>query len=66
MMATPRKSASSVPTNLRSQATDIETRIRQRAYEIYEITGRIDGRDLDHWLQAEAEILGHRAEKAAA
>jgi hypothetical protein len=33
-----------------------EDRIRRRAYEIYERSGGIEGRDIDHWLAAEAEI----------
>jgi hypothetical protein len=32
------------------------TRIAQRAYELWEIEGRPVGRDLEHWLRAEAEI----------
>lgn len=31
-------------------------KVRQRAYELYKARGREDGRDLDDWLQAEAEI----------
>ena len=30
--------------------------IRERAYAIWEQEGRPDGRHLDHWLRAEAEI----------
>jgi hypothetical protein len=40
--------------------SDIEERIRQRAYELYEQRGRVDGFALDDWLQAETEILGAR------
>ena len=29
-----------------------------RAYEIYESRGRIDGADLDDWLQAERRLRG--------
>jgi hypothetical protein len=43
-----------------------EEQIRCRAYEIYEAHGRKDGRDLDDWLQAEAEILGTRRRPTAA
>jgi hypothetical protein len=32
--------------------------IAQRAYEIYEREGRQDGRDLENWLRAEAELRG--------
>jgi hypothetical protein len=34
---------------------DAEVHIRTRAYAIWEAEGRPDGRDLDHWLKAEAE-----------
>ena len=30
--------------------------IRQRAYALWELEGRPDGKDLEHWLRAEAEI----------
>jgi len=46
--------------------TDIAEKIRQRAYEIYESRGYEDRRDLDHWLEAEAEIRGKRASSVAA
>jgi len=39
--------------------------IRLRAYQLYEARGREDGRDLDDWLQAEAEILGSQRKAAA-
>jgi hypothetical protein len=35
---------------------DHTVRIRQRAHEIWEKEGRPHGRDLIHWLRAEAEI----------
>jgi hypothetical protein len=31
-------------------------RIAQRAYEFWEKTGRPQGKETEHWLQAEAEI----------
>ena len=34
--------------------------IAARAYEIYEREGRGDGRDMDHWLQAENELRAER------
>ena len=34
----------------------LEERIRQRAYHLYRESGEHHGSDLDHWLQAEAEI----------
>ena len=45
---------------------DITDVIRARAYELYEQRGRIDGNDLEDWLQAEAEIREFHASKAAA
>jgi hypothetical protein len=38
--------------------SNIEERIRRRAYELYEERGRLDGFALDDWLQAERELLG--------
>ena len=35
---------------------NLEVETRQRAYELWEQEGRPDGRDREHWLQAEAEI----------
>jgi hypothetical protein len=32
-------------------------RIQQRAYELFEEGGAQHGHDLEHWLQAESEIL---------
>ena len=36
----------------------LRQRIEQRAYEIWENEGGPHGRDVDHWLRAEAEITG--------
>jgi Protein of unknown function (DUF2934) len=33
-----------------------EQAIRERAYAIWEEEGRPEGRHLDHWLRAEAEV----------
>lgn len=33
-----------------------EQRIRERAYRIWEEAGRPEGKAVEHWLQAEAEI----------
>jgi hypothetical protein len=30
--------------------------IERRAYELYEVRGRVDGQDLDDWLQAERDL----------
>jgi hypothetical protein len=40
--------------------------IRLRAYEIYQERGREDGRDVEDWHRAEAEITGTSVKAAAA
>ncbi len=37
-------------------ANELKEQIRLRAYELYEQRGGEDGRELDDWLQAEAEV----------
>jgi hypothetical protein len=43
----------------RAEAMDPELRhrIEQRAYSLWELGGRPEGRALDYWLQAEQEIV---------
>lgn len=43
------------------QPTFSPEEIAERAYQIYERDGRSDGRDMDHWLQAERELREERA-----
>jgi hypothetical protein len=45
---------------------NLEEEIRRRAYEIYGERGREDGRDVEDWLRAEAEITGTSVKAAAA
>ena len=47
-------------------APDIQDQIRRRAYELYEQRGRVDGHELDDWLQAEAEVTQKKAKVVAA
>jgi hypothetical protein len=42
-------------------ATDIPLRIRERAYQIWEQEGRPEGRHLDHWLEAEHQLVAENA-----
>jgi hypothetical protein len=42
-----------------SSATDVESKIRQRAYELYEHRGYTPGLEQEDWLRAEREVLGH-------
>lgn len=39
----------------------IETRIRERAYALWERDGRLDGRDAHYWTLAEQELRGASA-----
>jgi hypothetical protein len=38
--------------------------VRARAYELYEVRGRIDGHAEEDWLQAESEVAGSNERKA--
>ncbi len=38
--------------------TQDEANVRARAYELYEVRGRIDGHAEEDWLQAEGEVAG--------
>jgi len=41
-----------------SNTTPTHDEIAAQAYQIYLREGCVEGRDLDHWLQAEAELRG--------
>ena len=45
-----------VKTTTQANASAIDERIRQRAYEIHLARGGTPGQDFDDWLQAEREI----------
>jgi len=45
---------------------ELEAQIRIRAYELYEERGREDGRELDDWLKAEAELVRQKAKAVGA
>jgi len=36
---------------------ELRQKIEERAYALWEANGRPEGRALDHWLQAEQEIV---------
>jgi len=38
--------------------------IAERAYHIWEMEGRPDGKDIDHWLRAERELASEMAQQA--
>ncbi|MBM4141542.1 MAG: DUF2934 domain-containing protein [Nitrospira sp.] len=42
---------------------DLDDEIRKLAYELYEKSGKIAGRDIDNWLEAEKIIRARRGGK---
>ncbi len=40
-----------------------EDEIRAKAHEIYECSGRVEGRDIDNWIEAERIVYAGRTEK---
>jgi Protein of unknown function (DUF2934) len=48
------------------QQDDLQHRIQQRAYELWESEGRPDGREHAHWQQAQHEIARARSPRAGA
>ena len=57
--------AAQTPNPWPAPAPDQHEAIRRRAEEIYIRNGRIPGRDLENWAQAEQEILRESAEPPA-
>jgi hypothetical protein len=45
---------------------ELTAEIRRRAFELYEQQGRVDGHALDHWAQAQAELLQEKRKPSAA
>ena len=41
-----------------TSTVDVDERIRQRAFELFQLRGCQDGHDFDDWMQAEAEVRG--------
>ena len=44
--------------------TTQEEKVRARAYELYEVRGRIGGHAEEDWLHAEKEVAGSNERKA--
>ena len=44
-----------------AQQDDLQQRVQQRAYELWEREGRPQGREQAHWLQAQHEISKSRS-----
>lgn len=47
-------------------STEMEEKIRLRAYELYEQRGKVDGYALEDWLQAEGGIVRKEAQRRSA
>ena len=54
----PKMAAPIAPSFIATQI-DLETQIRQRAYELYQERGCTPGQQDDDWLRAEQEIRAH-------
>ena len=54
---------SNTPEILHAALDELQDAIRRRAEEIYIRNGRIPGRDVQNWVQAEQEILREAAEQ---
>jgi hypothetical protein len=46
------------PTQEKLSVSDLENRIQNRVYDLYQRRGCADGKVLDDWLEAKAEVLG--------
>lgn len=44
---------------------NVERRIRERAYSIWEEEGRPEGRDVEHWLRAAQEVAAAEGKNTA-
>jgi hypothetical protein len=42
---------------------ELESEIRERAYEIYAQRGYTNGREAEDWLEAEREVLAHHGNR---
>lgn len=46
-----------------SAKESVQDKIARVAYELYEKSGRIHGKDTEHWLEAEVIVLGKKKKK---
>jgi len=60
--------SSKPPISIKTNQPDgkIEEKIRQRAYELFQERGGVNGNPTDDWLQAKQEVLGHKARAGTA
>ncbi len=45
-------------TQATAKSQDPQELVAQKAYELWEQSGRVEGRDLEHWLEAERIVSG--------
>jgi hypothetical protein len=64
--ARPTSTPRQTPTQVRKSTPDLQEQIGHRAYELYEQRGRVDGHELDDWLQSEAEVTQKKANAVSA
>jgi hypothetical protein len=62
--AKPLGEAAAAPAAVGQTVTPHAEIVREAAYFVYERSGRVDGRDLENWLLAEAELLRQAASPA--
>jgi len=55
-----------MPSTQLPRAPAVEEAIRRRAQELYEQRGRVDGHQVEDWLQAESEVLRRNSAPANA
>lgn len=51
--------------NSNHSAVDVESEIRQRAYELYESRGYVNGQAEQDWIQAEREVRARQQKHTA-
>jgi hypothetical protein len=51
---------------LNGSPADLETKIRERAYQLYQERGSAPGFENEDWLRAEREILAHQKHQQTA
>jgi hypothetical protein len=49
-----------------NEPQELEQRIRERAYELYEARGQEDGHELEDWYRAKEEITNKKFRTASA
>src|SRR3569832_200347 len=61
----PGMAKNAVPNTSMTNSTPTHDEISAHAYQIYLREGCVEGRDMDHWLQAEAELRERATEISA-